>query len=105
MHDERIAMRDSELHAYALYLADYADTHPSLGRPLQTWEELTEGEQLRYKMYSQASLKWLFEHGRIVKFIHTKEKFEALRAQYREYLASSNKSSQDDISSTELNAW
>ena len=81
-------MRSSEAIAYALYLADYQETDPRLGRPLLEWEEIEEGERQTYLRHAEASLRHLFEHGRIITYIPTAQRYQELSDQHQEYLAS-----------------
>lgn len=80
-------MRSSEAMAYALYLADYQETDPRLGRPLLEWEEIEEGERQTYLRHAEASLRHLFEHARIIAYIPTTRKYQELSDQHREYVA------------------
>src|SRR3977135_3115948 len=78
-------MRHSEEMGYEMYLADYTATDTELGRPLLTWDELSEEEQFTYLRHVNAAFKYLFEHGRISSYL-SKEKLEALEWKYKAYL-------------------
>src|SRR2546421_4611188 len=54
---EKEGKRRLEEVAYALYLSDYEATHPSLGRPLETWDELCEDEREMYLRHVNTVLK------------------------------------------------
>lgn len=86
-------VRSSEEMAYRMYLADYEATPVELGRPLETWDELTYEEQQTYLRHVQAAFKYLFDHGRISSYLST-ARLEKLRLEYRAYLADKEKQTQ-----------
>jgi hypothetical protein len=85
-------MRSIEQIAYALYLADYHETDPRLERPLLEWLDLDEEARQIYLRHAEASLRHLFEHGRIISYISTQQRYEELSSQYQAYLAAKIKS-------------
>jgi hypothetical protein len=85
MHLRRKMVRSSEEMAYRMYLADYEATSVELGRPPETWEELTEEEQTTYLRHVEAAFKYLFENGRISSYLSA-ARLEKLRLEYRDYL-------------------
>ncbi|OLD63749.1 MAG: hypothetical protein AUF65_01190 [Chloroflexi bacterium 13_1_20CM_50_12] len=78
-------MRHSEEMGYEMYLSDYNATHPSLGRPLETWDELHEEEQEMYLRHVNAAFKYLFTHGRISSYLSA-ENLEKHKQEYKAYL-------------------
>jgi hypothetical protein len=82
-------MRSSEYMAYALYLADWNATHVSPPDPDEAlaWEQLAEEQQLTYLRHASAMLTYLFEHGRIITYIPTPQRYQELSDQHQEHLA------------------
>jgi|SRR5712664_4183354 len=78
-------MRHSEEMSYEMYLADYTATDTELGRPLLTWDELSEEEQFTYLRHVNAAFKYLFTNGRISSYLSA-ENLEKHKQEYKAYL-------------------
>jgi hypothetical protein len=81
-------MRNSELMAYTMYLADWSTTRvspPDPETPL-AWNELTEEQQGTYLRHAEAALLHLFEHGRIIGYIPTGQRFKELSTLFHAYI-------------------
>lgn len=79
-------MRDSEEMGYAIYRAERKFLEErGFTNGANSWDNLDEAVQGLYVTGANAALEWLFEHGRISKFV-SHERLEQASMEFRAYL-------------------